>query len=51
MSELTRWQPVMTRWNPFKELEEIEKRLSILVVNVELEEVVRQRTEWTECFA
>jgi HSP20 family protein len=28
MSELTRWQPVMTRWNPFKELEEIEKRLS-----------------------
>jgi hypothetical protein len=28
MFELTRWQPVMTRWNPFKELEEIEKRLS-----------------------
>ena len=28
MSELTRWQPVRTRWNLFKELEEIEKRLS-----------------------
>jgi HSP20 family protein len=28
MSELTRWQPVMTRWNPFKEWEEMEKRLS-----------------------
>jgi HSP20 family protein len=28
VSELTRWQPVMTRWNPFKEWEEIEKRLS-----------------------
>jgi HSP20 family protein len=28
MSELTRWQPMMTRWNPFKELEEMEKRVS-----------------------
>lgn len=28
MSELTHWHPVMTRWNPLKELEEIEKRLS-----------------------
>jgi hypothetical protein len=28
MSELTGWHPVMTRWNPLKELEEIEKRLS-----------------------
>ena len=28
MSELTRWQPTMTRWNPFKELDEMEKRLS-----------------------
>jgi HSP20 family protein len=28
MSELTRWQPVMTRWNPFKELEEMTRRLS-----------------------
>lgn len=28
MSELSRWQPVITRWNPFKELEEMEKRLS-----------------------
>ena len=28
MSELTRWQPMMTRWNPFKELEDMEKRLS-----------------------
>ena len=27
MSALTRWEP-MTRWNPFKELEEMEKRLS-----------------------
>ena len=28
MSDLTHWQPVMTRWNPFKELEDMEKRLS-----------------------
>jgi HSP20 family protein len=28
VSDLTRWQPVMTRRNPFKELDEIEKRLS-----------------------
>src|SRR5262245_47505425 len=28
MSALTRWEPTMTRWNPFKELEEMEKRLS-----------------------
>ena len=27
MADLTRWEP-MTRWNPFKELEEMEKRLS-----------------------
>ncbi|HBH80929.1 MAG TPA: heat-shock protein Hsp20, partial [Nitrospira sp.] len=27
MSALTRWEPT-TRWNPFKELEEMEKRLS-----------------------
>ncbi|NWF74365.1 MAG: Hsp20/alpha crystallin family protein [Nitrospirae bacterium] len=27
MSALTRWEPV-TRWNPFKDLEEMEKRLS-----------------------
>lgn len=27
MSALTRWEPKM-RWNPFKELEELEKRLS-----------------------
>jgi HSP20 family protein len=27
MSALTRWEPA-TRWNPFKELEEMEKRLS-----------------------
>lgn len=27
MSALTRWEP-MTRWNPFKDLEEMEKRLS-----------------------
>ena len=27
MSALTRWEP-MTRWNPFKEMEEMEKRLS-----------------------
>lgn len=27
MSGLTRWEPT-TRWNPFKELEEMEKRLS-----------------------
>lgn len=31
MSELTRWQPMMTRWNPFKDLEEMEKRLSTYV--------------------
>lgn len=29
MSSLTRWEPT-TRWNPFKELEEVEKRLSTL---------------------
>ena len=29
MGELTRWDPI-TRWNPFKELEEMEKRLSML---------------------
>lgn len=28
MSTLTRWEPMMTRWNPFKELEDMEKRLS-----------------------
>ena len=28
MSDLTRWEPMMTRWNPFKDLEEMEKRLS-----------------------
>lgn len=28
MSALTRWEPVMTRWNPFKDLEDMEKRLS-----------------------
>lgn len=28
MSDLTRWQPMMTRWNPFKELAEMEQRLS-----------------------
>lgn len=30
MSSLTRWEP-MSRWNPFKEVEELEKRLSQLV--------------------
>jgi HSP20 family protein len=29
MSALTRWEPT-TRWNPFKEIEEMEKRLSTL---------------------
>jgi HSP20 family protein len=29
MSGLTRWEPT-TRWNPFKEIEEMEKRLSTL---------------------
>jgi HSP20 family protein len=28
MSALTRWEPMMTRWNPFKDLEEMEQRLS-----------------------
>jgi HSP20 family protein len=28
MSALTRWEPVMTRWNPFKDLENMEQRLS-----------------------
>ena len=28
MSTLTRWEPTMTRWNPFKELEDMEKRFS-----------------------
>ncbi len=30
MSALTRWEPT-TRWNPFKDLEEMEKRLSTYV--------------------
>ena len=29
MGEVTRWDPI-TRWNPFKELEEMEKRLATL---------------------
>ena len=29
MSALTRWEP-STRWNPWKELEEVEKRLSTI---------------------
>ena len=28
MSALTRWEPMMSRWNPFKEFEDMEKRLS-----------------------
>ncbi|TKB34727.1 MAG: Hsp20/alpha crystallin family protein [Nitrospira sp.] len=28
MSDVTRWEPVLTHWNPFKELENMEKRLS-----------------------
>ena len=28
MPNVTRWEPMMTRWNPFKELEEMEQRLS-----------------------
>ncbi len=28
MSALTRWEPSKTRWDPFKEMEEMEKRLS-----------------------
>ena len=28
MNTLTRWEPLKTRWNPFRELEEMEKRLS-----------------------
>ena len=28
MSALTRWEPMMSRWNPFKDLEEMEQRLS-----------------------
>jgi HSP20 family protein len=28
MSTLTRWEPMATRWNPFKDLEEMEKRLA-----------------------
>jgi HSP20 family protein len=28
MSGLIRWEPTTTRWNPFKQLEEMEKRLS-----------------------
>ncbi len=28
MPNVTRWEPTMTRWNPFKDLEEMEKRLS-----------------------
>ena len=28
MSDVTRWEPVLTHWNPFKELENMENRLS-----------------------
>lgn len=28
MSDLTRWEPTMTRWNPLKDLEDMERRLS-----------------------
>ena len=28
MPNLTRWEPTITRWNPFKDLEEMEQRLS-----------------------
>lgn len=28
MSALTRWEPMMSRWNPFKDLKEIEQHLS-----------------------
>lgn len=30
MNALTRWEPLRTRWDPFKELEEMEKRLATL---------------------
>ena len=30
MSGLTRWEPFRTQWNPWKELEDVEKRLSAL---------------------
>ena len=29
MSDLTRWQPTTTRWNPFKDLEDMEKRVIV----------------------
>ncbi len=30
MNALTRWEPIRTRWDPFNELEEMEKRLATL---------------------
>ncbi len=30
MSELSRWEPVRTQWNPWRELADVEKRLSAL---------------------
>ncbi|MDR4471375.1 MAG: hypothetical protein MRJ92_01585 [Nitrospira sp.] len=30
MSGLTRWEPFRAQWNPWKELEDVEKRLSAL---------------------
>ena len=50
MSELIRWQPVMTRWSPFKELEDMEKRarqlrqtaLNKLIDNLLLEQAARK---------
>lgn len=30
MSGLTRWEPFRTQWNPWKDLEDVEKRLSAL---------------------
>src|SRR5690242_21322249 len=51
MSELTRWEP-MTRWSPWKELEDMEKRLSTIfgrapmATNGEKKEAISV-TEWS----
>src|SRR3990172_2982287 len=50
MSALTRWEPMMTRWNPFKDLEDMEQRLSTYLrrpaVRTEAGKEVMTVAEW-----
>jgi HSP20 family protein len=51
MSMLTRWEPLTTRMNPFRELEEMEKRLSTIFGRQNLrrdgEKEAMTMTEWS----